>query len=239
METNRETAVGPWVDGQLVGLYPDDDWEPDATRAFERFAESRAAVSAERKKWIRNTAALTAASVLLLTLSGSRIFRIWTTPLSPVVGPAQVSAGMKIVKDGQKAPDFTLPGANGTEVRLSSYKGKVVLLNFWATWCYGCRLEIPWLIQFQNKYKDRGFTVIGVSMDDAGWKVVRPFLAEKQMNYPVVVGTDNVSKRYNIQSLPATFLIGRDGKIAASRVGDVDNTARAAYENEIVRLLPK
>ena len=74
---------------------------------------------------------------------------------------------MKIVTDGQKRLTATAD-SDGSDVRLSSYKGKVVLLNFWATWCHGCKLEIPWLIDFQNQYKDRGFTVIGVSLDDAG-----------------------------------------------------------------------
>src|SRR5438270_2690708 len=81
------------------------------------------------------------------------------------------------------APDFTLSDATGASIRLSDYKGKVVLLDFWATWCHGCNIEIPWYMEFQQKYKDKGLSVIGVAMDDDGWKSVRPFSDEKKINY--------------------------------------------------------
>src|SRR5580698_7922732 len=79
--------------------------------------------------------------------------------------------------DRAPAPDFTLPSANGAAVQLSRYQGKVVLLDFWATWCHGCKTEIPWYVEFQDRYQKDGLTAVGVSMDD-GWKTVRPFLAE-------------------------------------------------------------
>jgi peroxiredoxin len=79
------------------------------------------------------------------------------------------------------APNFTFVDSRGASVRLSDYKGKVVLLSFWATWCLWCETEIPWYMEFQNKYKDKGLSVIGVSMDEDGWRSVRPFLEEKKM----------------------------------------------------------
>src|SRR5947208_1985561 len=78
----------------------------------------------------------------------------------------------------QQAPDFTLKDATGTAVKLSDYRGKVVLLNFWATWCGPCKIEIPWFIDFQQQYKDRDFAVLGISMDDDGWQSVKPYVAE-------------------------------------------------------------
>src|SRR5258707_4017532 len=94
------------------------------------------------------------------------------------------------------APDFTLMDAAGVSVKLSDYKGKVVLLNFWATWCGPCKLEIPWFIEFEKAYKDRGFATLGVSMDEDGWKAVKPFVAQKAMNYPVMVGDGRGAQLY-------------------------------------------
>src|ERR1039457_3270990 len=150
---------------------------------------------------------------------------------SPVAVPAAMSAA-----DSRKlAPDFTLTDSKGAPVRLSGYKGRVVLLDFWATWCGGCKVEIPWYMEFQNKYKDRGLIVIGVSMDEDGWKSVQPFLEEHKLNYPVVIGSQDVAKLYGgVTSMPMTLLIDRQGKIADWQVGMVD---RAAFEGEIQALL--
>ena len=125
--------------------------------------------------------------------------------------------------------------AQGNKVSLADYKGKVVLLNFWATWCGPCKVEIPWFIEFQKQYQDRGFTVLGVSMDDDGWKSVKPYLGEHKINYPVVIGNDEVSHLYGgIDSIPKTFMVDRDGKIASVHTGLV---SKGAYEKEIQSLL--
>ena len=136
---------------------------------------------------------------------------------------------------GQPAPDFTLDDSAGSPVKLSAYKGKVVLLDFWATWCEGCKVEIPWYVEFQNKYRSDGLTAIGVSMDDDGWKSVKPFLEEHKLNYPVVIGNQDLANRYGgLPSLPMTLLIDRNGKIAESHAGMVD---KDAFENKIKALL--
>jgi peroxiredoxin len=132
------------------------------------------------------------------------------------------------------APTFTLSDSKGASVRLSDYKGRVVLLDFWATWCGGCKTEIPWYMEFQTKYKDKGLSVIGVSLDEDGWKSVKPFIEEKKMNYVVVVGNEDVAKLYAVNGLPMTLLIDRNGKIAESHAGMVD---KDAFENEIRVLL--
>jgi peroxiredoxin len=136
---------------------------------------------------------------------------------------------------GRKAaPDFTLEDASGARVKLSKYRGEVVLLNFWATWCHGCQTEIPWFIEYESKYKQNGLAIIGVSMDDDGWKVVTPFVAEKKMNYTVVLGDEKVSKLFAVNAMPVTLLIDREGRIAASYSDVVD---RAACEKKIQALL--
>lgn len=132
------------------------------------------------------------------------------------------------------APDFTLTDSKGAPLRLSDYKGRVVLLDFWATWCHGCKTEIPWYMEFADKYKESGLTVIGVSMDSDGWKSVTPFIKEKKINYDVVIGNDALAKRFGLTSMPLTLLIDRDGRIADSHAGIVD---KAAWESEIKTLL--
>lgn len=133
------------------------------------------------------------------------------------------------------APDFSLRDSQGATLKLSDYKGKVVLLDFWATWCHGCRTEIPWYMEFENKYKDRGLAVIGVSMD-TGWNTVKPFMAKEEMNYPVVIGNWGMLGRFglHVQALPVTFLIDRDGRIADQHIGLVN---KDQFESEIKKLL--
>jgi cytochrome c biogenesis protein CcmG/thiol:disulfide interchange protein DsbE len=147
------------------------------------------------------------------------------------------SAGGPVVEleDRKTAPEFALKDAPGADAKLSDYRGKVILLNFWATWCGPCEVEIPWFIDFENKFRDRGFAVIEVSMDEDGWQAVRPYMREKNVNYRVVLGTDEVARRYGgIESLPTTLLIDRNGRIAAEHVGLV---GKSIYEQQIGKLL--
>ena len=132
------------------------------------------------------------------------------------------------------APDFTLEDASGARIKLYKFKGEVVLLNFWATWCHGCQTEIPWFIEYEDKYRENGLAIIGVSIDDDGWKVVAPFVAEKKMNYTVVLSNEKVAKLYAVDAPPVTLLIDREGRIAASYSDVVD---RAACEKKIQSLL--
>jgi peroxiredoxin len=154
------------------------------------------------------------------------------------VGCSQRAAAadpVKPEKDRHPAPEFTLKDAAGKTVQLAEYKGKVVLLDFFATWCGPCKIEIPWFIEMERAHKDRGFSVLGVSMDDEGWEVVKPFLQELNVNYRVVIGNDFTAQAYGgVEALPTTFLIDREGKIAAVHVGLV---GRKEFENGIEKLL--
>jgi len=125
--------------------------------------------------------------------------------------------------DGKPAPEVTFKDLDGKDATLAQYKGKVVLVNFWATWCDPCYIEIPWLIEMQQKYEAKGFTVLGISMDEEGKSAVDPFLAKERfnvngqklpMNYPIVIGNDDVADKFGgLLGYPTSFLISRDGRI--------------------------
>jgi peroxiredoxin len=142
---------------------------------------------------------------------------------------------VKEEKDRKKAPEFALKDANGEVAKLSDYRGKVVLLNFWATWCGPCEVEIPWFVEFQRQYKDRDFAVLGVSLDEDGWKSVRPYIDRQKLNYRVMVTTEQVDQLYGgVDSLPTTFIIDREGRVASSHVG---LASKNTYRQEILTLL--
>ncbi len=142
----------------------------------------------------------------------------------------------KSTSDRKLAPAFALTDANGSKVRLADYRGKVVLLNFWATWCGPCELEIPWFQEFEQQYKSRGFEVVGVSMDEDGWPVIKPYIAEHKVNYRILLGDDSVSQLYGgVEALPTTFIIDRDGRFAFPP--HVGLAAKSEYASEIQSLL--
>jgi thiol-disulfide isomerase/thioredoxin len=127
------------------------------------------------------------------------------------------------------APDVTFKDLDGKDVTLASLKGKVVVLNFWATWCEPCQVEIPWMIELQRKNADKGFTILGAAMDDEGKSVVEPYVQKTEfdvdgvklkMNYPIVLGTDDLASKFGgLIGLPTTIVITRDGKIAKRFIG--------------------
>ena len=145
---------------------------------------------------------------------------------------------------GKPERDLKLKDVDGKDVSLADYKGKVVFVNFWATWCDPCRVEIPWLIAMQNKYGPKGFTVLGIAMDEEGKSVVAPFLDKERfdvygqklpMNYPIVLGTDEAADKFGgILGYPSSFLISRDGKIVTKFQGlKSENELTKAIESQL------
>ncbi len=140
-----------------------------------------------------------------------------------VTDPVKSTEQLSVKTAGQPAPEVTFKDLQAKDATLGQYKGKVVLVNFWATWCDPCYIEIPWLMEMQQKYEAKGFTVVGISMDEEGQSAVAPFLAKERfnvngqklpMNYPIVIGNDEVADKFGgLLGYPTSFLISRDGKI--------------------------
>ena len=144
-----------------------------------------------------------------------------------------VKAAIQNVKERKPAAQFRLPDARNKAVSLSAFRGKVVLVNFWATECGGCRIEIPYFEEFDRKYRSSGFEAVGLSMDVAyeglkgpaeAWERVNPFVRQHGLTFPVLLADDAVEKAYKVESLPSTYLLDRKGRVAATYIGLVDKT---------------
>ena len=146
----------------------------------------------------------------------------------------QNRSGLVPAHEREPAPNFLLEDSNGAAVRLSDFRGRVVLLDFWATWCTGCKLEMPWFEAYQARYAAQGLRSIGIAMDDEGWAAVKPFLAKHPIRYPIVAANADVAAKYKVTNLPVTVLVDRMGRIADSHLGVVD---KEAYKTKIQQLL--
>ena len=136
---------------------------------------------------------------------------------------------------GQPAPDFALTSLEGKTVKLSDFRGKAILLNFWATWCEPCKVEMPWFVELQKKYGPQGLQVLGIAMDDSGTKEIGDFAKKMNVNYPIVLGKESVGDQYGgIPYLPSTFYIDRDGKVVDRIFGLV---SRSEIESDIQKAL--
>jgi len=132
------------------------------------------------------------------------------------------------------APDFTLQDLSGKKVRLADLKGKVVLLEFWATWCPPCRAEIPTIERLHAQYGSKGLTVLAIALDEGGWDEVKAFVTEHKISYTVLKGTDDVSTKYMVRLIPSTFLVDKEGNIKKRYMG---GSSSEAVEQDIKALL--
>jgi len=145
------------------------------------------------------------------------------------------SSESETVSSYPKAPDFTLKDLNGNDVKLSDYDGKLVFVNFWATWCPPCRAEIPGFIKMYDQYKDQGLEILGISTDREGKSVVQPFVDKNKVNYPILLFNMDVINAYGgITGIPTTFIVNQKGEIVNKFVGFPGD---AAFEKEIEKWL--
>lgn len=225
----------------------ESEWRPDVQRGLTLLRDHRAATSGRRRRWAVVAAGALAACVPLMAFPGlaHRCVSACVAETEVVrqlllgnTSGAAPSSTFVMPRDRKMAPDFTLVDEAGQPVRLSDSFGKVVLLNFWATWCSPCEKEVPWFIEFQRVNASRGFTVLGVSMDQGGWPVVGRWTANKGVNYPVMIGNSEVTGLFGgLQSIPLTVIIDRSGRIAAIHAGlcrkdEYESDLRAVLEEK-------
>jgi cytochrome c biogenesis protein CcmG/thiol:disulfide interchange protein DsbE len=199
-------ALGLWLGVMLFVVGPDDPVEP-------------------------------AASSLRITAGDAERLAATRAAAGVDDAPRRRSAEPRLIPASRRdpAPGFALPDMDGGTATLADYTGRVLLLNFWATWCLPCRAEMPWFVDFQTRFGDDGFAVLGVSVDEPGWDIVEPFIERSPVNYRIALA-DTVERQAPFgpkNVLPTTWLIDRQGRIAAEHVGLV---SREAIEAEI-RLL--
>ena len=133
------------------------------------------------------------------------------------------------------APDFSLESLDGKSLRLSDFRGKAVLLNFWATWCGPCKIEMPWFVDLQKEYGSQGLQIVGVAMDDASKEDISKFAKDMGVNYPILIGKESVGDEYGgVPALPESFLISRDGKIVDKIIG---LRGKAEIEDDVKKAL--
>jgi peroxiredoxin len=233
MDRNKlnATAVNTWVDERMSALNSAENWQPNISAGFSRLRGLKTSARRfGRRTILLATAAVAAICLSIMAYPSPKVFArrcidectvVWQS-LS-LSGRGQANLTPEIAR--YAAPDFNLKDADDKNFGLADQKGKVILVNFWATWCHGCQLEIPWFMEFQKKYEKQGLVVVGISMDDDGWKSVKPWMGEKRVNYPIVIGDQTVADRFGLNAMPLTALVDRDGKIADVHAGVVDKSA--------------
>jgi thiol-disulfide isomerase/thioredoxin len=148
-------------------------------------------------------------------------------------GKGMQNQGTKETSSAAAEASVQIPTMEGTNTSLDQYKGKVVLVNFWATWCAPCRIEIPWLIEFNEKYGPKGLVILGVAMDDEGNQVVQPYVRDRRfdvnghpeaMNYPILLGNSKIAEKFGgILGMPTSMVYSREGKKVKTIVGLIDH----------------
>ena len=183
--------------------------QPEAPERGQPEAQAQAQPQPQKPRLNRDATVIV---VVILVIAGMLIAgRRLTRPQTPGASISGSNAALK----GKPAPDFQLTDLDGNSVKLADLRGKAVLLNFWATWCPPCKIEMPWFVDLQKQYGPQGLQIVGVAMDEGNaHDAVAKFAKEMGLNYTVLLGNDKVADQYGgVDALPTTFYIGRDGKI--------------------------
>ena len=232
MDENDERDTRLAIPEIFSRVRADEDWQPDLQRGLAILRQRRVAAKRRGRAWAFAAIAAMTASIPMLAFPVTRSFaERWVSACVQetvavrefLLGRSASLPSTTYVKPGDRrmAPEFNLTDSAGHRVRLSDARGEVVLLNFWATWCAPCEQEIPWFVEFQQANAERGFAVLGVAMDKSGWAVIKPYAASKKVNYPIVLGNDEVALLFGGKyfPMPLTLIIDRSGRIASIHAG--------------------
>jgi peroxiredoxin len=235
MEKHDEASVARWTEERMARLTPDAEWDPNVARGLARLRAGRESGRVRRRRLTWLAVGATAATVFVMATPLARAFaeRCGEFLMRNLAGNGPTRA-YAVPGQRRTMPDFTLTDASGQPVRLSDFRGKVVLLNFWTTSCRQCDGEIPWFKEFQQTYPD-GLVVLGVSLDKDGWVSARPYTEAMQINYRVMVGGEEVVRQYGrLRSIPTTLIIDKWGRIAVTHIGFC---TKSEYETDTRALL--
>lgn len=178
----------------------------------------------KQKSFLERNLHLVVIAVVLLVVGAVYLNRSKNSSSSDLAtndaGIPAAAAVSSTPSDGTPAPDFALKTTDGKVIKLSDFRGKVVIVDFWATWCPPCRAEIPDFIKLYSNYKDKGFQMLGISLDQGGLNDVIPFMKKYGINYPIMLGNDEVVAAYGgIRGIPTTFVIDKKGNVRAAFEG--------------------
>ena len=238
MERNNHADLDRWIDERMAPLCVAMDFQPDMSRGLALLRKGRISRASRRTQvWIAGiavAASLCAAAFPVTRVFASRCVDACAAGIrSALSSPANLR---REIVNGKPAPDFMAVDSSGVNVRLSDFRGKVVVLNFWATWCAPCNVETPWLVELQKKYEDAGLLILGASLDDDGWTSVRPFITEKGVSYRTILANRQITNLYGgVDALPATVLIDTAGNVSETEIGLIN---RGEFETAIRALLP-
>jgi thiol-disulfide isomerase/thioredoxin len=180
----------------------------------------------------RNAAAIVIVTLVVAIMIFAGVKSSRGPKTSAMIGNAQTLTPDDV--KGKVAPDFALQDLQGKQIKLSDFRGKAVLLNFWATWCGPCKVEMPWFVELQKQYGPQGLEIVGVALDDSGKDTIQKYAKDMGVNYTILQGRDEVGDAYGAIGLPTTYFIDRDGKIIDSASGLV---SRSEIEGNIKKAL--
>jgi thiol-disulfide isomerase/thioredoxin len=230
MAQNDRVEVDNWVDARLAALAPDDNWQPNAAARLADVTRRRVAARSRRFRWMVSAGAMVIVGMSIpeartlgsrcldaCVAATSRATQLWRGDEPNAGRPPEVGAAI-----GDLAPDLLGADSHGAPILLSAFRGHVVVVNFWATWCAPCKAEIPRLNDLHNRYAAQGLDIVGVSVDENGWAAVTPFAAQHQIAYTLTLASDEITAAFGgVTALPMTVVIDRDGRIVRKMVGQL------------------